>query len=36
MHRKIIAKIALGLPLTKKEQAVYELIIKERNYEKRN
>jgi hypothetical protein len=28
MHRKIIAKIALGLPLTKKEQTVYELIIR--------
>ena len=30
MHRKIIAKIALGLPLTKKEIAVYELIIRGR------
>ena len=30
MHRKIIAKIALGLPLTKKEQAGYELIIRGR------
>jgi len=28
MHKKILAKIALGLPLTKKEQAVYELIIR--------
>lgn len=35
MHKKILAKIALGLPLTKKEQAVYELIIRgkyEREY----
>lgn len=28
MHKKILAKIALGLPLTKKEIAVYELIIR--------
>ena len=28
MHKKILAKIALGLPLTKKEQAVYELFIR--------
>jgi hypothetical protein len=30
MHKKILAKIALGLPLTKKEQAVYELFIRGR------
>lgn len=28
-YRKIIAKLKLGLPLTKREKAVYELFIKE-------
>ena len=28
-YKKIIAKVALGLPLTKRENAVYELFIKE-------
>lgn len=27
-YRKIIAKLKLGLPLTKRENAVYELFIK--------
>lgn len=27
-YKRILAKVALGLPLTKRENAVYELFIK--------